>query len=157
MPKSIAWANSEEAYKVNLKLLQNTKLHTLVDYFMENWDSIKEQWVMFYKGQSFNLGEPTNNRTESTFRHAKNVCTKYASLMQFFNEFFLVLKTFRNQRNHSYLMALHRKSTQLEGLDFTLQQYQFVIFKSLSYCFEETIGLDAKAWFASRSLSHLIR
>ena len=54
--QSIACANSEEAYKVNLKLLQNTKLRTVVDYFMENWDSIKEQWVMFYKDQSFNLG-----------------------------------------------------------------------------------------------------
>ena len=43
--------------------------------------------------------------------------------MQFFNEFFLVLKTFRNQRNHSYLMALHRKSTKLKGLDSTPQQY----------------------------------
>ena len=32
--QSIAYANSEEAYKVNLKLLQNTKLHTVVDYFM---------------------------------------------------------------------------------------------------------------------------
>ena len=85
--QSIAYANSEEAYKVNLKLLQNTKLHTVVDYFMENWDSIKEQWVMFYKDQSFNLGETTNNRIESTFRHVKNVCTKYTSLMQFFNEF----------------------------------------------------------------------
>ena len=40
--QSIAYANSEEAFEVNLKLLQNTKLHTIVDYFMENWDSIKE-------------------------------------------------------------------------------------------------------------------
>ena len=114
--QSIAYANSEEPYKVNLKLLQNTKLHTVVDYFVENWDSIKEQWVVFYKDQSFNLGETTNNRIESTFRHVKNVCTKYASLMQFFNEFFSVLKTFRNQLNNSYLMALHKKSTKL-GLD----------------------------------------
>ena len=52
----IAYANSEEAYKVNLELLQNTKLHIVVDYFMENWDSIKEQWIMFYKDQTFNLG-----------------------------------------------------------------------------------------------------
>ena len=96
-----AYANREETYKVNLKLLQNTKFYTVVDNFMENWDSIKEQWVMFYKDQSFNLGETTNNRIESTFRHVKNVCTKYASLMQFFNEFFSVLKTFRNQRNQA--------------------------------------------------------
>ena len=33
---------------------------------------------------------------------------------------------------------------------------QFVIFKPLSYCFEETIGLDVKASFASRPVSRLI-
>ena len=34
---------------------------------------------------------------------------------------------------------------------------QFVIFKPLSYCFEETIGFDVKASFASRPVSRLIR
>ena len=33
---------------------------------------------------------------------------------------------------------------------------QFVIFKSLSYCFEETIGFDVKVSFASRPVSRLI-
>ena len=33
---------------------------------------------------------------------------------------------------------------------------QFVIFKPLSYCFEETIGFDVKASFASRPVSPLI-
>ena len=146
--QSIAYANSEEAYKVNLKLLQNTKLHTVVDYFMENWDSIKEQWVMFYKDQSFNLGETTNNRIESTFRHVKNVCTKYASLMQFFNEFFTVLKTFRNQRNHNYLMALHRKSTKLEGLDSTLQQYH-------EYATPYAFAYIKRQWELSRTLDNV--
>ena len=47
--QSIAYAISEEAYKVNLKLLQNIILHSVVDYFVENWDSNKEQLVMFCK------------------------------------------------------------------------------------------------------------
>ena len=33
---------------------------------------------------------------------------------------------------------------------------QFVIFKPLSHCFEETIGFDVKASFASRPVSRLI-
>ena len=84
---------------------------------------LKSQWVMLCKDRSFNLGETTNNRIESTFRHVKNVCIKHASLMQFFNEFLSVLITFWNQRNHSYLMALYWKSTKLEGLNSALQQY----------------------------------
>ena len=34
--------------------------------------------------------------------------------------------------------------------------YQFVIFKPLSYCFEEAIGFDVKVSFVSRSVSRLI-
>ena len=34
---------------------------------------------------------------------------------------------------------------------------QFVIFKPLSYCFEQTIGFDVKASFASCLESRLIR
>ena len=33
---------------------------------------------------------------------------------------------------------------------------QFVIFKTLSYCFEEIIGFDVKALFTSRPVSRLI-
>ena len=33
---------------------------------------------------------------------------------------------------------------------------QFVIFKPLSYCFEETKGFDVKALFASRPMPRLI-
>ena len=33
---------------------------------------------------------------------------------------------------------------------------QFLLFKPLSYCFEETIGFDVKASFASRPLSRQI-
>ena len=36
-------------------------------------------------------------------------------------------------------------------------RFQFVIFKPLSYCFEETIGFDVKASFSSLPVSRLIR
>ena len=35
--------------------------------------------------------------------------------------------------------------------------YQFVIFKPLSYCFEETIGFDVKTSFTRRPVSRLIK
>ena len=34
---------------------------------------------------------------------------------------------------------------------------QFVIFKPLNYCFEETTGFDVKASFVSRPMPRLIR
>ena len=34
---------------------------------------------------------------------------------------------------------------------------QFIIFKPLSYCFEETIGFDVKSSFARRPVPRLIK
>ena len=54
---------------------------------------------------------------------------------------------------HSYnLSYLHwRQKTRW------VTRFQFVIFKPLSYCFEETVGFVVKIWFAGRPVSHLIR
>ena len=61
---------------------------------------------------------------------------------------FLVLKTFRNQRNHSYLMVLHRKSTKLEGLDSTLQQYH-------EYATPYAFAYIRRQWELSRTLGNV--
>ena len=47
--------------------------------------------------------------------------------------------------------------TQDMGYNFSHSFLQFVIFKPLSYCFQETIVFDVKASFASRPESRLIR
>ena len=80
---------------------------------MENWDPIKNQWVFEFKDLHMNLGQITNDRLESTFNKLKSVCSKYASLMQFFLEIFTFLGAIRNDRNHHDLMTLSRKETAL--------------------------------------------
>ena len=47
------------------------------------------------------------------------------------------------------LMMFTEKSKELKN--------QFVLFKLLSYCFEEKIGFDVKALFTNRPVSRLIR
>ena len=58
---------------------------------MENWDTIKNQWVSCFKYLNLNLGENNSNRLESTFDKIKDVCSQYSSLMQIFHEFISVL------------------------------------------------------------------
>ena len=43
-----------------------------------------------FRSQVFNLGEATNNKLKSTFNKVKSVCSKYANLVQFFTDFFLL-------------------------------------------------------------------
>ena len=57
----------------------------------------------------------------------------------------------------SHCFFLHEKPNLLKKeLCFNLSR-QFVSFKPLSYCFEETTGFDVKASFTSRPLLRLIR
>ena len=104
-------------------MLKYTKIDSVVTYFLENWDPIKEQWVTCFKDTAFNLGETTNNRLESMNSKIKRVCSKYGSLLQFFTEFFAVLGALRNERKHHRLMACARRPTSLISVEDDLQQY----------------------------------
>ena len=63
------------------------------------------------------LGETTNNRVESTFQKVKSVCSNFSTLRQFFDEFFTVLETLRNERNNQFFMALTEKSNSIKCND----------------------------------------
>jgi len=120
---ALAHAKCQEDYDANLQVLKNTKIKSVVDYFLKSWHPIKDQWVPFLKDLHMNLGETTNNRLESTFSKIKSVCHKHASLLQFFSEFHAVLECLRNERNHTFVMALAKKPTEVKNLHNDLQQY----------------------------------
>ena len=94
-------------------MLKNKKLDSVINYFKENGDPIKNRWVFACKDLHMNLGETTNNRLESTFNKLKNVRSKNTRLMQFFVEFFTFLGAIRNDRNPHHLMTLSRKEIAL--------------------------------------------
>ena len=77
----IAYSKTPEDYTEKLEMLKNTKLDSVISYFVENCDPIKNQWVFAFNDSHMNLGETTNNHLESTFNKLKSVCSKYASLM----------------------------------------------------------------------------
>ena len=62
-----------------------------------------------FKGANFTAGEWTNNRLESINAKVKSVCSKYANLSTFFDQFFAVLSCLRNERDHVTLMAMVKK------------------------------------------------
>ena len=101
----LAYSRSSKEYEKHLQALENTS-SSVKEYIKINWVPIKEQWVTCFKDNTMNLGERTNNRLESTFGKFKSVCSKYASLQQFFHEFFAVVASLRNERNHHFLMTM---------------------------------------------------
>ena len=119
----ITYSRTAEEYQLNLGLLKATKIDSVVSYFLENWDPIKEQWVRCFKDTAFNLGETTNNHLESINSKIKSVCSKYGSLLQFFTEFFAVLGALRNERQHHRLMACARCANCLLSMDDDLRDH----------------------------------
>lgn len=118
----LAYFKSPEAFDRHLHALNNIS-SSVKEYIELNWIPIKDQWVSCFKDNTLNLGERTNNRLETTFSKIKSVCSKYASLVQFFHEFFSVLASLRSERSHHYLMALTRRPIDYGTMDETLQLY----------------------------------
>ena len=110
----ISYARSENEYQFHVEKLKVTKLNLVVDYFMENWDTFK---LGKFQRPNLNFGENTNNRLESTFNKIKDVCSRYSSLIQFFNEFISVLSVLRNERKHSKMMSILRKGVGYQNMD----------------------------------------
>ena len=108
---------------IRLDELKKTNISTVIDYILENWHPIREQWVACFKERHLNLGETTNNRLESTFSKIKSVCSRYASLLQFCSEFMSVLQCLREEGNHHYVMTMTRRGTEFEDLGKDLQDF----------------------------------
>ena len=105
----LTYSKSETEYLENYECLLKSGLQSVIDYYNDNWHPIRYQWVECFKGANFTVGERTNNRLESINAKVKSVCSKYASLSTFFDQFFAVLSCLRNERDHATLMAMVKK------------------------------------------------
>ncbi len=96
----LAYLSSSQQYDDHYKDLKMSGLKSVIEYYDTNWHPIRHQWVEYFKGANFTVGEHTNNRLESINAKVKSVCSKYASLSTFFDQFFAVLSCLRNERDH---------------------------------------------------------
>ena len=53
---SLAHSKSLSEYAKHLDELKNTNIKSVIDYVLQNWDPIKDQWVSYFKDRQFNLG-----------------------------------------------------------------------------------------------------
>ena len=85
----MAHSKTATHYDQTLQELKASNMKSVTEYVLHNWDPIKGQWVACFKDKTFHLGESTNNRLQSILRTSNSVHSRYASLMQFFLEFFV--------------------------------------------------------------------
>jgi len=96
----LAYSRSEEEYEKHYATLLETAPKSVVNYYNANWHVIKYVWVECFKSACITFGERTNNRLESINSKVKSVCSKFASLSQFFDQFFSVLSVLQSERDH---------------------------------------------------------
>ena len=61
----LAYAKSEAEYDEVYRELKLSGLKTVFSYFDDNWHPIRQEWVQYFKGVCFTLGETMNNRLEN--------------------------------------------------------------------------------------------
>ena len=87
--QKMVYARTEEQYKSYLESLKMTSIHSVVQYLMENWHINHCECVEGLKCASLTFLNRTNNRLESLNQKLKKVCSKNATLSQFFTDFLI--------------------------------------------------------------------
>ena len=123
----VVYSKSPAEYDHNVKKLKDTRLQSVIQYYEQNWEPIKEQFVACYKNSIVTFGETTTNRLESTNAKIKSVCSRHGSLRQFFSEMFVVLGALRNERRHKQLMALSCLPTDFQSDDTDMKKYRMLL------------------------------
>ena len=77
---------------------------------------------------------------ESTFNKINSVCSKYASLVQFFTELFTVLKSLGSDRNYHFLMSLVTRSSNDSSKSIVEKSYSNILTQYAYRYIEEEMG-----------------
>ena len=106
--QQMAYAPNETAY-LNLYEQFNTSAPKSVkEYFDAEWHPIKEQWTMGMKFSSGNFLNSTNNRLECINSKLKSVISRHSSLEEFIENFFLILRSMRTERNYKAALVVQK-------------------------------------------------
>ena len=111
--QKIVYARTEEQYESYLESLKMTSIHSVVQYFMENWHINHCEWVEGLKCASLTFLNRTNNRLESLNQKLKKVCSKNATLSQFFTDFLIFLQSTRITKDQKAVNVLQKRAVQL--------------------------------------------
>ena len=79
-----------------------------MEYFDNEWHSIREQWVEGLKAMAFNFLTSTNNRVESSNGQIKTVCADQSTVSQFFEDFMSLYTSIRVEKDHKALLVTQK-------------------------------------------------
>lgn len=118
----MVYARDEEEYSKLFDELKNGP-QRLVEYFENNWHSIRHEWVDGLKNATCNFMNRTNNRVESINQKLKSVISRYSGVTQFFQDLMKCLNTLRIERDHRALEIVMKRRVSLHDSDTSFGRY----------------------------------
>ncbi len=106
--QQMAYATSEDAYSDIYSRFCACVPGIVISYFNQNWHTIHEQWVLGMKYSSGNFLNNTNNRLEFINQKLKSVISRYSSLEEFVEKFFLILRVLRSERDYKAALTVQK-------------------------------------------------
>ena len=119
----MAYARSEEAYLQIYNEFNQCVPKGVLDYFNENWHTIRNEWVDGLKNLQCNFMNRTNNRLESINGKLKAVITKYSGMVQFFNDLMQCINSLKLERNHRALQVVMKRRVSTFDTESALGKY----------------------------------
>ena len=106
--QQLAYATSEDNYQDIYERFCECAPPTVISYFDKQWHPIRSQWVMGMKYKSGNFLNGINKRLECINQKLKSVITRYSSLEEFIDKFFLILRELRSEHDHKAALVTQK-------------------------------------------------
>jgi zinc finger SWIM domain-containing protein 3 len=125
--QQMAYCSSQEQYDTLYSQFDKTCPKKVVEYFNDNWHTIKDEWVLGFKATSGSFLNMTNNRLESINGKLKQVINRYSSLEEFIVKFFIILTSLRTERDHKAALSCHKVKVQSFPQDSPESKYSTLL------------------------------
>jgi hypothetical protein len=100
MLQRLVYSKTLDEYDRHLQHLADSEMTLVYEYIMRNWHGIRAEWVVGLTQETLTLSQKTTNRLESLNKHVKAVVSKFAALPVSFDQFFVFLDSWQDERNY---------------------------------------------------------
>lgn len=107
----IAYASTEEIYSKEVANMKKVVPKRVIDYFEQNWETVRDEWVVYSTFDCFSLSNRSNNRLECVNQKIKAVVARSSTLDSFVTNFFIVVNSHRLNQNNEAAKELNTVST----------------------------------------------
>lgn len=106
--QQMAYSTSEEKYMALYLRFKDSASLPVIEYFDEHWHKIRNEWALGMKYSTGNFLNGTNNRVESLNVKLKSVITRYSSLNEFVEKFFLIMRILHSERDYKACLTVQK-------------------------------------------------